>query len=542
MSRMPYYDSLVAAGLIEADYAFTNGTLYDIIGGRVVTPGAASRLQRNGLATDLTTNNISSGNVLQNVTEGTVMCLCTPRAISAGVPAESLCFASDMNNVATAGFILSTRGTLGTIRFVASSNTGANVTAEGTAGSFVIGKKAWFSGTFKNDDTVKVFLNGVESGSASYAGRTKTNGEILYIGNRAVVSRRIAGLYARLVSIKIALTEAQQQTLQAELDSLSYPTSVYEIRPPQYPTIKDGTPASTLETMTPSITTAVYDTKDSNMAPYKQFTRTLSSSIDYGIQTQNQLNAEFEWDGCVYFDTDSVGQAVGIVKIGDVATGVSWGLQKSATEKFQFVYGADATVDFAYSVPSLGPLHIVLRREFNGSDWDLKLWVNGEYKETLTGAYAGTGNASAKTILGANLSGRIYYSNIYQHLRPIEKFQRDPFDKNMTLGWGIRASTILDNVETDTDGVVRVISGGANFKVNAGRGTDGKLEKFLETTAAGATFYIRNVTNGDGVKLYYRTTGTLEWTEGDGSTGVTVAADGLFTMPATTQFLWARLG
>jgi len=223
MSTTPYLDSLIAAGLIDADFAFINGTLYDTISGRVITPGAASRLQRNGLVTDLTTDNTSSGTVLQNVTEGTVMCLCTPRAITAGVPAESLCFASDMATVGAAdGFILGTRGTLGTIRFAASTVAGLNVTAEGAAGSFVLGKKAWFSGTFKNNDAVKVFLNGVESGSASYAGKTKSNGEILYIGNRASVSRRIAGLYARLVSIKAALTGAQQITLQAELDSVIY--------------------------------------------------------------------------------------------------------------------------------------------------------------------------------------------------------------------------------------------------------------------------------------------------------------------------------
>ena len=52
----------------------------------------------------------------------------------------------------------------------------------------------------------------------------------------------------------------------------------------------------------------------------------------------------------------------------------------------------------------------------------------------------------------------------------------------------------------------------------------------------------QGIDNADGLTLYYRTTGTLAWTEGDGTVGVTVAADGLFTMPATTQLLWGTLG
>jgi len=431
-----------------------------------------------------------------------------------------------------------------------------------TAGSFLSANYRNgfnFVASYNGDTDQKCYVNGNLVDTEVEVPTVVTLTNLTY--HTAVANRVIqSGVVKYIGLLDRGLTGVEIVQLQDEMDNkISYPTAVYEIRPPDYPTIKDGAPSFSIccgnttdqvSGILPTTATAAQRKKDTQMADYLQFTRTSTSKLDYGIQTQNQLNYEFEWDGDVYFDTDAVGQITEIVKIGDSATGVCFGLRKTATEKFQFIYGAELTVDFAYSVPSLGPLHIVLRREWvSGTTYDVKLWVNGSYKEKVTGTYAGTGNASAKTYIGYSgnilntnyLSGRIYYSNIYPHLRPVEKFQRDPFSKTLMLGWGIRANNTVNTVARDTDSVVTVVTGTATFKVNSGFGTDARLEKFLETTGAGATFYLRGIYNPDGITLYYRTTGTLAWTQGDGTVGVTVAADGKFTMPATTQLLWGTL-
>lgn len=410
-----------------------------------------------------------------------------------------------------------------------------------------------------NADGVLFYNNGVQIGATtSTVGKTgissAASNTILRFGSGCSV------IVYYVAAIHRWLTPTEHAVITSELNSISYPTSPYEIWTPDYPTVKEGTPSfniccgSTTDQaagITPTTATAVASKKDTQMADYLQFTRTSSPKLDYGIQTQNQLNYEFEWDGDVYFDTDAVGQITEVIKVGDSVTGVCFGLRKTATEKFQFIYGADATVDFTYSVPSLGPLHIVLRREWvSGTTYDVKLWVNGSYVEKVTGAYAGTGNASAKTYIGYSgnitntnfLSGRIYYSVIYPHLRPVEKFQKNPFSKNMILGWGVRANNTVNTVERDTDNVVTVVSGGATFKVNSGFGDNGKLQKWLETGASAATFRIRNISSNDGLTVYYRALTTRTWTEGNGSAGdLTVDATGLFTLAANRAMLWSEL-
>lgn len=423
------------------------------------------------------------------------------------------------------------------------------------------GKIVTVSGSVRNDnaDGARIYNNGLLVGTASSTvGKTGISSAASTTNMRFGSSCSVIVYYVGV--IHKWLTPTEHSILHPELNSVSYPTSPYEIWAPDYPTVKDGTPSFNIccgETtdkafdIVPTTATAVASKKDTQMAPYLQFTRTSSSKLDYGIQTQNQLNYEFEWDGDVYFDTDAVGQITEIVKVGDSTTGVCFGLRKTAAEKFQFIYGAEATVDFAYSVPSLGPLHIVLRREWvTGSTYDIKLWVNGSYIEKVTGTYAGTGNASAKTYIGYSgnitntnfMSGRIYYSVIYPHLRPVEKFQRDPFSKNMILGWGVRANNTVNTVERDTDNVVTVVSGGATFKVNSGFGDTGKLQKWLETGASAATFRIRNISSNDGLTVYYRALTTRTWTEGNGSAGdLTVDATGLFTLAANRAMLWSEL-
>jgi hypothetical protein len=550
-----FLHSLIAAGKIYQHRPFRAGVITDVMGtGRVLT-NTGTQLQRNGIYIPL--GQIAYEDVvLPDIAEFTALAKVRIDQTTA-TAASATVFGNLLSASPYHGWQARTVVS-GTMKYSLQAFTGGSLQVA-IGDSFVPGETHWRGVHYDAANAMTMTKNGVVVATLTNAGAiTNTNCiDGIQFGKRIGSANYNQMLVEDYILVSQRLTTAQEAVLYAELDSISYPTAVYEIRPPDYPTIKDGTPSFSLccgnttdkvAGILPATATAVERKKDTQMADYLQFTRTSSSKLDYGIQTGNQLNYEFEWDGDVYFDTDSVGQITEIVKIGDSATGVCWGLRKTATEKFQFIYGNESTVDFAYSVPSLGPLHIVLRREWvSGTTYDVKLWVNGSYVEKVTGTYAGTGNASAKTYIGYGglltnyLSGRIYYSNIYPHLRPVEKFQRDPFSKNLMLGWGIRANNTVNTVARDTDNVVTVVTGGATFKVNSGFGADGRLEKFLETTGAGATFYLRGIDNPDGITLYYRTTGALAWTEGDGTVGVTVAADGLFTMPATTQLLWRTL-
>lgn len=949
-------DKFKGSGELIFDVDYFSGSLVSKVGGYIPTQFGTPQLSRKGESSFATTTT----NYLQYTTFV--------------IPTTALTVIVRATKNAQSGWFIDDGklkiGHRGSSERLIAYNDGATF-ASSAVNSFLTGqtKTVVFTRNGAAPSLFNIYVDGIISGTANQSGGNITAGT-----NTPFAVRQDPGIQMLIKIIQKECTAQEVAQLTAEINSISYPTAVYEIRPPDYPTIKDGTPSFSLccgsttdqvNGVTPTTATAVERKKDTQMADYLQFTRASSSKLDYGIQTKNQLNAEFEWDGDVYFDTDAVGQVTEIVKIGDSDTGVCWGLRKTATEKFQFIYGNELTVDFSYSVPSLGPLHIVLRREWvTGTTYDVKLWVNGSYKEKVTGSYSGgypadvttlqfggTGNdqihdvkvlssgdyavcgyttstsldgnanpnaassfvavidknlpvsgfikqirfedaagdlriagqhsgwigssprgricidpsdniyyvygitgtfgfltirklpatdfsavtslvmtdrmlygtcqlqvyggflwigatlqfsgnwavgvtkltmaplakvsstrasagaeswgdgfadmvitsngifivgfasitptiikmnftpayvtkssaldstyfkpesynlrlnantdyvyvvgsdrrdlladtdvkisiaaynqsdlgakagftrytktptggktqhswgfyvddsyayisgltndgatgtfdgfvikvsavdgsyssmdflkynsgsvvgqalktyaiqapmalynsgkyiivgytdgnltgfvnagsndcfliktdaagkilssisatVSAKTYIGYSgnisntnfLSGRIYYSNIYPHLRPVEKFQRDPFSKNLMLGWGIRANNTVNTVERDTDSVVRVVSGGATFKVNSGFGQTGKLQKYLQTMAAGATFYLRGIDNADGLTLFYRTTGTLAWTQGTGASGVTVAADGLFTMPATTELLWSELG
>lgn len=541
MGTTPLLNRLKANNEIIIDVPFIAGSYIPSIGRYTPTPTGAAVLTKKGLA-----GLYAAYPLALNALSGNISTVSVFTALSTSPSSAYFILNGNFKVGITAG-----------PKYFVSRNGGA--TAAGTAAGTVIPEKRIClitTSTDANPSLCNLYLDGIQSGAANQSGGVIADGTTsTYLGGgnaNFVVEREII--------INRILTAQEAAQLTAEVNSISYPTAVYEIRPPDYPTIKDGTPSFALccgETtdkangVTPTTATAVERKKDAQMADYLQFTRASSSKLDYGIQTQNQLNYEFEWDGDVYFDTDAVGQITEVIKVGDSATGVCFGLRKLATEKFQFIYGAEATVDFTYSVPSLGPLHIVLRREWvTGSTYDIKLWVNGSYIEKVTGSYAGTGNASAKTYIGYSgnitntnfLSGRIYYSVIYPHLRPVEKFQKNPFSKNMVLGWGVRANNTVNTVERDTDNVVTVVSGGATFKVNSGFGDTGKLQKWLETGASAATFRIRNISSNDGLTVYYRALTTKAWTEGNGLAGdLTVDGTGLFTLAANRAMLWSEL-
>lgn len=210
---IPYYRELLAAGLIDADYAFINGTLYDTIAGKVITPGN-SRLQRNGAVTFPSTQLDSNGFVLQGATEGTIMIKVRPTSIM-GTAGTNAIAASDTPN----GFLLGAITGYQASFAVHDGTTFVSV----NAGSFVLGELAWYSGKFQNNDKVYVAKNGVTLGSTSFAGKVADiPANVFRVGGRSSAGRGVPGLYARAFVVRVLLSDAQEQTLQAELDSIGY--------------------------------------------------------------------------------------------------------------------------------------------------------------------------------------------------------------------------------------------------------------------------------------------------------------------------------
>lgn len=230
----PYYDSLRAAGLIDAHYIFRAGTLYDIIGGRVVTPTSCC-LQKNGLFIPYSQNASSSGNDLSGVTEFTMMI----KANLSKVAADAVLASSYRAAAPVSGAQLTKTGANNQLRLVVVDSTGAIGVVNGANDSIVLNSDLWYSGTCKNNDVASVFVNGVQTGGdGSFAGKTflpnTTSG--LYFGNRLGGTLYSQEVCAEYISIKLALTEAQQQTLQAELDDTVYETNNLIINK-DYPTI-----------------------------------------------------------------------------------------------------------------------------------------------------------------------------------------------------------------------------------------------------------------------------------------------------------------
>lgn len=214
----PYYNSLRAAGLIDAHYAFRSGVCYDIIGNRTITMGAGCLLQRNGAQTPLGASMVSSNLHLQGATEGTVMCLATPIY---GNDATYRQLLGDMNTGVTAGFQIQLNAS-GTLAARIATSGGSKSATGGAGTGATYGQKNWYSFSFKNNNSLTLFKDGVQQGvPTSLAGLTYTQSTAsgIYWGQIQGGTRYLSALYHCTIVVKSALTEAQQQTLIDELDN-----------------------------------------------------------------------------------------------------------------------------------------------------------------------------------------------------------------------------------------------------------------------------------------------------------------------------------
>lgn len=208
----PLLDSRIAAGKCDCFVDFRSGAMYDRVGGRTFT--GSVNLQRNGLYIPQGFPATASS-ILGLTTEGTVMISCMPLSNAAEATNDLI----DDINIGTAKGLTLNFSATNTFQVTIYSSGG--IKSKNLAGGGAFNIKRVYSMTFKNNDVLQSYVNGVATTGAatSLAGETFVPSDlVLRVGGRAASRFMRENVYWAYID-KEVLTEAQQQTLIDELDN-----------------------------------------------------------------------------------------------------------------------------------------------------------------------------------------------------------------------------------------------------------------------------------------------------------------------------------
>lgn len=215
----PYYDSLRAAGKVYMHRQFRNGMVYDAMNsGRVLTT-TGCLLQRNGLYIPL--GQVAYEDVpLPVLTEFSVLAKIRVDSTTADA-VGSACIFGDFPGVAVKGWQVGLFSAGGIMGYRAVAAVGGLVAAQGD--QFIACETHWRGFAYDNSNAVTMTKNGVTTATLGSAGAiTWATADGIQFGKWVGATRYNQMLVEDLVYITQRLSDAEQQTLIAELDDTVY--------------------------------------------------------------------------------------------------------------------------------------------------------------------------------------------------------------------------------------------------------------------------------------------------------------------------------